>query len=175
MKRKIVILQIIIILISSSCLAQKTIKGKIILFNTKDKELVAGKKLIYLRDAFNREETIDSVYIKNDLSFEFKNIYRDSVNIFFKPRNYPTNVSYNIKLTGADKKWEKLKIEYSPTCPYSKTESVCPKCNDSENVIPIVYGLVMLKKDQQDTVKLGGCVTSGCDPNWYCKKHKLNF
>lgn len=174
MLKKVYILQSFVILSSFFCFAQKTIKGEVILFNPEDKEVVAGKKLIYLRDTFSNNAT-DSVYIDENLHFEFKNVDRDSVNIFFKPRNYPGNASYNVKLIGEDRNWEKLKIKYSPTCPYSKENNICPKCHSSENVVPIIYGLVMLKKDQVDKVKLGGCVTFGCDPNWHCKKDELDF
>jgi hypothetical protein len=174
MSKNALILQIFLILSSLFCFAQKTIKGEVILFNPEDKELVAGKKLIYLRDTFN-EIAFDSVYIDENLRFEFKNVDRDSVNIFFKPRNYPGNASYNVKLIGRDKKWEKLKIDYSPTCPYSKTNKICPKCHISNDVIPIVYGYVIQRKDQKDKIKLGGCVTFGCEPNWYCKKDDLDF
>jgi hypothetical protein len=166
---------IIFIIISSFSFSQKTIRGEVILFNSDDKELVAGKTYIYLKDDFHSVIATDSVFIDDNLKFEFKNIFRDSVNIFFRPRNYPYNVSYNIKLIGNEKKWLNLKIKYSPNCPYSKTNNICPKCHNSKKVVPIIYGLFLLEKDQADKVKLGGCVSSGCDPYWHCKKHKLNF
>jgi hypothetical protein len=175
MIQKRFILQCILIFISSFCFAQKTIKGEVILVRPNDKESVAGKKFIYLKNSFKDSAATDSVYIDHDLRFEFKNIFKDSVTVFFKPRNYPLNVFYNIKLTGKDKMWERLKIKYSPTCPYSKDDNVCPKCHHSKKVVRIVYGAVFIPKGNKSKIKLGGCVITDCSPYWYCNKHKLRF
>ena len=165
----------IFLLLSTFCFGQETIKGEIILFDSNDKDLVAGKTYIYLRDNFHSEIATDSACIDMNLKFEFNNVLKDSVNLFFKPRNYPSNVSYNVKLYGDEEIWTKLKINYSPNCPFSKTNNICPKCNHSKNVVPVIYGLVLLKKSEAQKFKLGGCVSSDCDPNWFCKKHKLDF
>ncbi len=48
----------------------------------------------------------------------------------------------------------------------------CPKCGSSENVVPIVYGYPsaeLMAAAERGEVKLGGCVITGDDPQWYCK------
>lgn len=77
-----------LILSSLICFAQKKIKGEVILFYAEDKEIVAGKEFIYLKDNFYSKMASDSVYIDENLRFELKNVVGDSVNTFFKPRNY---------------------------------------------------------------------------------------
>ena len=61
--------------------------------------------------------------------------------------------------------------DYIPICPKKHTDSI----------ISIVYGLVMTRgdtfiKNKKDMkVKYAGCVTTGCDPKFYCKKHDIEF
>ena len=60
---------------------------------------------------------------------------------------------------------------YIPTCPKKHIDSI----------ISIVYGLVITRgdtfvKDKKGMkVKYAGCVTTGCDPQFYCKKHDIEF
>ncbi len=62
-------------------------------------------------------------------------------------------------------------VNYIPTCPKNHTDSI----------IPIVYGLIVTRgdtfvKDKKDMkVKYAGCVTTGCDPQFYCKEHDIEF
>jgi hypothetical protein len=54
---------------------------------------------------------------------------------------------------------------------------VCPK-NHSDNIIPIVYGLLIhssLDTAGKKKYWAGGCVTYGCDPHFYCTIHKIKF
>ena len=61
--------------------------------------------------------------------------------------------------------------DYNPTCPKNHTDSI----------IPIVYGLVVtrgdtfIKEKKEMKVKYAGCVTTGCDPQFYCKDHDIEF
>lgn len=61
--------------------------------------------------------------------------------------------------------------DYIPTCPRSH----------KNNIIPIVYGLIVTRgdkyiKDKKDMkVKYAGCVMTGCDPQFYCKEHDIEF
>jgi hypothetical protein len=54
---------------------------------------------------------------------------------------------------------------------------VCPK-NHKNKIIPIAYGLIVYtKKSKHNKGRFysGGCITTGCDPQFYCKKHKIEF
>lgn len=67
-------------------------------------------------------------------------------------------------------------------------KAICPKCNEYDQTIPVVYGLrsiVVYKKDPppyttyegygRKEVYNGGCVTSVFSPKFYCKRDKLKF
>jgi hypothetical protein len=57
---------------------------------------------------------------------------------------------------------------YKPVCPYSHRSGI----------IKIVYGLPsagMMEDAERGWVWLGGCEITGCDPKYYCKKHKVEF
>jgi hypothetical protein len=71
-----------------------------------------------------------------------------------------------------------LKILYPGECKYKKAKK--PKCiyNHYDNIIPIVYGFPndkMSLNEAKGKIYLGGCQTYGCDPNYYCKIHKIEF
>jgi hypothetical protein len=62
-----------------------------------------------------------------------------------------------------------------PDC--KKSVRKCPK-NHSDRLIPIVYGFPsekMMKASKKGKIILGGCVVTGCDPKWHCKKHNISF
>ena len=47
----------------------------------------------------------------------------------------------------------------------------CPACK-SKHVIPIVYGMPTVeahRQVEQGKIKLGGCVLSADNPNYYCR------
>lgn len=63
-------------------------------------------------------------------------------------------------------------------CPYDHEDKTCPQCLKSDKVIPIVYGYPskgLMRKAKKGKVLLGGCVISGCDPNWHCKRDNHSF
>jgi transposase-like protein len=48
----------------------------------------------------------------------------------------------------------------------------CPRCHSSEQVVPIIYGYPseeLFEAADRGEVKLGGCVVTGDDPQWFCK------
>jgi len=52
---------------------------------------------------------------------------------------------------------------------------ICPE-NHTDNIIPIVYGLIIQIGDsKRDEFLRGGCVVTDCDPNYYCKVHEVKF
>lgn len=171
MKTKLLIL--LFFLINFLVFSQTTINGKLILKNPSHKEFALKNTKVFLKNNFRSDIKIDSTTIDENFSFSFKDITKDSVSLSIEPRNYPINTSYILRLK--DKKNIDLEIPYAPICDYSKTDSICPKCKKIDKVVPIAYGLIFLKKSDADKVKLGGCVTTGCDPNWYCKRDDLDF
>lgn len=84
-----------------------------------------------------------------------------------------------------------LSFKYNGPCLYDRPPgyiATCPK-NHQDSIIPIVYGLVAvgtkvkkgdninkISKNESDTnFRSGGCVTTGCDPKYYCKEHDIEF
>jgi hypothetical protein len=73
-----------------------------------------------------------------------------------------------------------LKINLQGPCLYDYPPGYIPVCprNHTNNIIPIVYGLIgfINKSDSiKDKVRLGECVVTGCDPNFYCTVHGLEL
>jgi hypothetical protein len=75
-----------------------------------------------------------------------------------------------------------LNLTFNGPCLYDHPADYIPTCpkNHTDNIIPIVYGLVVtgdkLVKNKKDMkVKYAGCVTTDCDPQFYCKEHDINF
>ena len=76
-----------------------------------------------------------------------------------------------------------ITISVGRNCIYDKhnISRICPKCNKSNKVIPIVYGLVIRKKshrklnNRNSKKYYAGCIITHCDPNWYCKRDKTKF
>ena len=55
---------------------------------------------------------------------------------------------------------------------------VCPVCNRSDMVIPIVYGFPgeeLFEESEKGLVMLGGCCVDDGNPGWYCKRDKKEF
>ncbi|GHN01802.1 hypothetical protein WSM22_32910 [Cytophagales bacterium WSM2-2] len=71
-----------------------------------------------------------------------------------------------------------LNITVNGPCLYDHPEDKVPTCpeNHTDNIIPIVYGLIGKLKDSKNVeIHLGGCVVSDCDPKFYCKTHQKEF
>ncbi len=71
--------------------------------------------------------------------------------------------------------------EFDPAMTEVECDSVakiCPVGNHSKHIVPVLYGLPgekLRRKADKGKVKLGGCLISGCDPQWYCKIHDKTF
>jgi hypothetical protein len=54
----------------------------------------------------------------------------------------------------------------------------CPVCHTSNHVIKIVYGYPgqkILRDAEKGILKLGGYIIDPNNPQWYCKKDKIEF
>ncbi len=55
---------------------------------------------------------------------------------------------------------------------------ICPVCNRSDMVIPIVYGFPgeeLFEESEKGLVMLGGCCVDDRNPEWYCKRDEKEF
>ena len=110
---------------------------------------------------------------------------------YFKLEKKVSNGNYSLKITQLgvrdflidsinvyNQKDINLNILYPGKCKFIKTAK--PECikKHYDNIVPIVYGLPnekMMRKEKEGLIHLGGCVIYDCEPNYYCKLHKLEF
>jgi len=75
-----------------------------------------------------------------------------------------------------------INVSSAGKCLYDLPDGAIPRCpkGHTDQIIPIAYGLILFTDDQarmriDSTVHLGGCVVTDCDPQHYCKIHKIEF
>jgi len=59
-----------------------------------------------------------------------------------------------------------------------KHPPACPICNQSDMVLPILYGFPseeMFEQSKKGLIILGGCCIEKDDPDWYCKRDEKGF
>jgi len=106
----------------------------------------------------NIGEGVYSLKLADHIARELK---IDSVNIL-----NDSTTTLNIVYPGACKFI--YPINYKPLCPYSHSDSI----------VNIMYGFPskrMMTESKKGRIYLGGCIVTGCDPKYYCIKHKLQF
>ena len=177
MKSKILILLTCFTLLG---FAQKVeFKGQLILDVPEDYKSVANKTKIFIEI----DKKVDSTVVNDSLKFSFKNLKFGKAKISFKPNSIPGR----IYLVEIDKNiiGKTAELTYSLTCKYNKSinKKTCPTCKKGDKVLPIAYGLIMEgrftgegnKEKKKKKYKAGGCVTTNCDPNWYCERDDIKF
>ncbi|GAB2832559.1 hypothetical protein [Ferruginibacter profundus] len=76
-----------------------------------------------------------------------------------------------------------LNFKINGPCLYDHPSGYIPTCpkNHTDNIIPIVYGLIatrgdtFIKDKKEMKIKYAGCVVTECDPQFYCKEHDIDF
>jgi hypothetical protein len=76
-----------------------------------------------------------------------------------------------------------LNFRFNGPCLFDRPKDYIPTCpkNHLDSIVPILYGLILQKFNKktgkviENDVEYGGCVVTGCDPQFYCKLHKLEF
>ena len=107
--------------------------------------------------------------------FEIKNISPGEYELEFSFVGYQSYVIPGLQVFNDSTVY--LQTNYP--CPNSqnKSKKICP-FGHSDEIIPIVYGLPTqrtLERAEKGRCELGGCMVTECDPQWYCKKHKISF
>ncbi|WP_417871301.1 hypothetical protein [Winogradskyella sp.] len=168
---------ILIIIGIKFCNAQNgVINGKIIAEIPEEKELIAENTKVILEINGVQKTTV----VDKNLNFYFRNLESDSIQISTEPHSYMRELIIIGFLKPNDT--IDVKIPYSLSCKYDKSidNKTCPICKKDDEVIPISYGLTLEiekkeKTKKQKEYKSGGCVTTGCDPNWYCRRDEIDF
>jgi len=113
-----------------------------------------------------KNEGLTCIYCKH-----LKDIYGSSCAAF--PSGIPSPFLTGIERHTKPKYRQENSIVFSPKISKRPPKTKCPKCGSKKDVIPINYGLPMpelMKKAERGEIRLGGCVVSENDPQWYCKK-----
>ncbi len=89
-------------------------------------------------------------------------------------------VRLNLNMESSDSIYLDVKLpEYCPFHTQNNRNGICPICEKTDSVIPILYGeptLKALEKVKNGELYLGGCsVDDYCQANWYCKNDSLAF
>lgn len=113
-------------------------------------------------------------YAQSDFygNFTIKNVIYDEYEFKISTIGYPELIIKQFLFRTNDRIFQF--VYPNPCVPSIKK---CPE-NHTDNIIPIVYGLPnkkMIRKAERKKIFLGGCLITGCDPEWYCPKHKLTF
>jgi hypothetical protein len=119
--------------------------------------------------------------INNIGKMTYTNIKPGHYKILISGQGQPSVIKDSI-LVGQGQKLV-LTFKISGPCLYDHPKDYIPTCpkNHTDSIIPIVYGLVATRgdtfiKDKKDMkVKYAGCVTTECDPQFYCKEHDIEF
>lgn len=70
-----------------------------------------------------------------------------------------------------------MNFEHFPPPPKDEVKP-CPVCGKTDMVIPIAYGFPgpsMMEDSKKGELKLGGCLITDSDPEWYCKRDDKSF
>ena len=128
--------------------------------------------------------TVDSTFlVETDHKgrFKFKHVpYGNHVLRFtYFPYYRDTAIQYSI---GRSNKNVKFNIALDPVEITSRERveniNVCPICHSSDDLVPIVHGMLTRHTYQMQIKKLvvpGGCLVSYSSPAWFCKKDNLEF
>jgi hypothetical protein len=87
--------------------------------------------------------------------------------------NFPIEVIQNVIVSVGD---TAITLYSSTVCPFYHPRKWVPTCPQGHrnHLIPIVHGLpgaAMVKKAKAGKIRLGGCVSSDCEPTYYCPIH----
>jgi len=145
-----------------------TISGKVI-DGTREQIISGASVIIFDTDGIGKDSltaNVDGVFSSTYLSPGYYSIriiavgYQDTL---FQ-NTYMTHDTVNV-------------FDIHRFCKYDSSlkNKTCPICKKQDKVIPIAYGLLVSMKGEGKTFKAGGCNITYCDPNWYCKRDKLEF
>lgn len=169
--RQIIFLKIVLFGIINMMAQDSVLEGKLIVANPEDLEIAKNELQIYLVSC----EPDRIAEVKDNLTFKFENLNPGEYELLFFPNG---DTDYSNRRIHIDSKKNNVKheIHYFYNCKYdvSKKDKTCPICKKQNRVIPIQYGLTVLFGNENKFWP-GGCIIFDCQPNWYCKRDKIEF
>ena len=124
---------------------------------------------------------LDSATLRNIGKLTYTNPKDGLYKVYISGPGNPMKLKDSIIVT--NEKRLVLSIKQGGTCLYDHPKDYVPICpfNHTDYIIPIIYGLIAergntyIKNQLEEKFRYAGCVTSDCDPKYYCKKHKIEF
>ncbi|WP_231403184.1 carboxypeptidase-like regulatory domain-containing protein [Hymenobacter guriensis] len=112
-----------------------------------------------------------------DGSFKIYNIPIGVYRLNIKSIGFRDTTIMQVKITSGQA--TSVNINFPIGCHFNNQKgNECPYCKKQDATIPIVYGFPsnrVMQRAKHNKLKLGGCVTTGCDPHWYCKRDERDF
>lgn len=109
-------------------------------------------------------------------SLGIKGLEQGCYKFILSGRGQPRSLTDSVVVQAGQKL--KLNINLEGPCLYDHPADYIPICPEhhTDNVIPIVYGLIAKRRDSSDSTYFeGGCIVTDCDPKYYCKVHSIRF
>ena len=129
---------------------------------------------------FKESIRLDSTSLNIKANFIYTQLGPGNYKLVFSGRGQQTKIIDNIIVE--DQQVLKLTIRMKGPCLYDHPDNYIPVCpeNRADKILPIAYGLIVRLKskdneNQEPDSHSGGCVTTGCDPKFYCTIHKIEF
>ncbi len=161
----------------SDFISGQSITGKVIVGST---EKSGSFVSIQLLDHFNKQ-IVDKTYTDSEGNFKFEKVRVLSLDLKLTSIEYGDTLFQNIFFSDDTT----LLLDIYKPCKYDQSgkNKGCPACHKKDQVIPILYGLIVPPQGKEKKFwsrvdvefKLGGCSITRCDPHWYCKRDKINF
>ncbi len=156
-------------------------------------QILGHTELYILADSSEQRLSIDSNfdfvinelksnYVRINLNNNYRKIDTCQNGIIHQSYGFKDTIFRDHSIFKNDTKVSYIEIIYPLTCTYDKNRcnKTCPKCRNMDQVIPIRYGLIVddLFYDEKNEEEYypGGCELYGkCNPNWHCKRDKVEF
>lgn len=144
--------------------------------------------LLGLRVAFQYGDSmLAGAMVNADGEFEVAIAIHEPIDVYYQGIGVAKTFVQTIPPATQDTLW--LNWQLPKRYPKRGRRAICPKCNRFDQTIPIRYGLgedvVKVSVDRMDDTMAtpaakkehlnGGCLTSGFDPKFYCKRDGVRF
>jgi len=126
-------------------------------------------------------------FIGENLTFTIPVVFDKTVDLYYKSIGVEDAFLQSVSPTELDT--IKIAIQLPKTYEKKLGKAVCPKCNKTDQTVPIRFGMgsamlvthidldgnkILLPYDK-DNYYAGSCLTSHIDPQYFCKRDEIKF
>jgi len=164
------------------------LSSETVITGTVKTNLTTPRSILGLTISLRNEHTvIDQCFVESDGTFKLKAIIDRELDLYY--RGVGIDTTYIQKISPTDKDTIRLIVVIPGIYKKRWGHAVCPKCNRSDQTVPIQYGLGTTSIAQEinkhgDTTLLpynkkkyfaGTCIRSLLDPKYFCRRDKIKF